>query len=108
MSALPNRVSITEQSARDGLQDVKTFVPTAQKARLLPRSGAHTISVASFVSPKWVPQMAGAEELLKELGPPPPGVRYSAVAPKEKALERVLALPKGIRPAKIGVPASAG
>lgn len=110
MSTFPTHVSITEQSPRDGLQDVKTFVPTEKKAalvRMLAEAGVHSISVTSFVSPKWVPQMADAEELLRTLGPAPKGVRYTAVAPNEKALERALVLPADIRPAKVGVPASA-
>ncbi|MEW6776034.1 MAG: hydroxymethylglutaryl-CoA lyase [Bdellovibrionota bacterium] len=110
MKQLPKQVFITEQAPRDGLQDVKEFVPTEKKARLIrmiAESGVRSLSVTSFVSPQWVPQMADAEELLKALGPAPAGVTYSAVVPNGKALERALALPKEIRPGRVGVPASA-
>lgn len=110
MLNLPTSVRIVEQSPRDGLQDVKDFVPTQKKAaliRMLARSGVAGISVTSFVHPKWVPQMADAEDLLKELGPAPKAVVYSAVTPNEKALLRVLELPEEIRPGRVAVPFSA-
>ena len=110
MLNLPTGVTIHEQAPRDGLQDVKDFVPTEKKAalvRMLAASGVAGISVTSFVSPKWVPQMADAEDLLRALGPAPAGVVYSAVAPNEKALLRLLELPEEIRPARVGVPFSA-
>lgn len=110
MLNLPTSVKIFEQAPRDGLQDVGDFVPTAKKAalvRLLAGSGVAGISVTSFVHPKWVPQMADAEDLLRELGPAPKGVVYSAVAPNEKALLRIIELPEEIRPSRVGVPFSA-
>jgi hydroxymethylglutaryl-CoA lyase len=57
-------------------------------------AGLKDIEVASFVHPKWVPQLADAEELIPRLGVPP-GVRYSALVPNMKGLERAIA--SGIR-----------
>ncbi|MDB5917768.1 MAG: hydroxymethylglutaryl-CoA lyase, partial [Massilia sp.] len=58
---LPNKVKIVEVGPRDGLQNEKESVPAAVKIELvdrLTRAGFQNIEAASFVSPKWVPQMA--------------------------------------------------
>jgi hydroxymethylglutaryl-CoA lyase len=91
------RVRIVEVGPRDGLQNESTTVPTAKKAefiRLLVGAGLKEIEVASFVHPKWIPQLADAQDLIKQLEPQP-DVRYSALVPNMKGLER--ALESGIR-----------
>lgn len=68
---LPKEVEIVEVSPRDGLQMLKGFVPTSEKIRLinaLKQAGFRRIEVTSFVSPKHVPQMADADEVLKAVG----------------------------------------
>lgn len=67
MSGYPDRVNITESATRDGLQSVGAFVPTSDKAGLiddLARAGLRTFDAVSFVSPRWVPQMADAAEVV--------------------------------------------
>jgi len=92
MSALPGTVRIVEVGPRDGLQNESTTVPTAQKAefiKLLAAAGLQDIEVASFVHPRWVPQLADAQELVSRLEPVP-NVRYSALVPNMKGLERAI------------------
>ena len=67
MSALPADVRIVEVGPRDGLQNESAIVPAATKIELIDRlsaTGLRTIEATSFVSPKWVPQMADAAEVL--------------------------------------------
>jgi hydroxymethylglutaryl-CoA lyase len=97
MQNLPARVRIVEVGPRDGLQNESAVVPTAAKAefiRLLAAAGLRDIEVTSFVHPQRIPQLADAEELLKALSTSP-GVRYSALVPNMKGLER--AIQSGIR-----------
>jgi hydroxymethylglutaryl-CoA lyase len=97
MAALPNRVRIVEVGPRDGLQNESRIVPTSSKAefiRMLEDAGLRDIEVASFVHPKWVPQLADAAELIQQLGSQNQ-VRYSALVPNMRGLER--ALEAGIR-----------
>ena len=97
MSSLPKTVRIVEVGPRDGLQNESAIVPTASKAefiKLLAAAGLQDIEVASFVHPKWVPQLADAEGLIKQLEILP-NVRYSALVPNMKGLER--AIESGIR-----------
>ena len=66
MTVFPDSVRIVEVGPRDGLQNEANTVPTADKAKfikLLADAGLHEIEVASFVHPKWVPQLADAKEL---------------------------------------------
>ncbi|MFJ4519548.1 hydroxymethylglutaryl-CoA lyase [Streptomyces sp. NPDC088810] len=90
---LPARVRIHEVGARDGLQNEKTAVPTAVKAEFIRRlaaAGLTTIEATSFVHPKWVPQLADAEELfplVRELGADLP-----VLVPNQRGLDRALAL----------------
>lgn len=89
---LPARVRVVEVGPRDGLQNEPEIVSTADKARyieLLADSGLTEIEVSSFVSPKRVPQLADAAELFVRLTPRP-DIRYSALVPNEKGLERAL------------------
>jgi hydroxymethylglutaryl-CoA lyase len=70
-----NHVEIVEVGPRDGLQSQPGVVPTAVKVEFIRRAlavGLQRVEVASFVNPKRVPQMADAEDVLNELGPPPP------------------------------------
>jgi len=97
MSRLPKRVRIVEVGPRDGLQNETKTVPTEKKAefiQLLVAAGLRDIEVASFVHPEWVPQLADAQELIPLLETNP-DVRYSALVPNMKGLER--AIESGIR-----------
>jgi len=89
---LPKQVSIYEVSPRDGLQNEAVTVPTHQKLRLiraLVDAGLERIELSSYVSPKWIPQLADADEVTR-LAPRKPGLKYSALCPNEKGLERAL------------------
>jgi hydroxymethylglutaryl-CoA lyase len=91
--ALPDRVSIYEVSLRDGLQNEKITVPLGDKVRLadaLVAAGLTRIEVTSFVSPKWIPQLADADDLVRALGKRD-GVRWSALCPNLIGLERAKA-----------------
>lgn len=91
---LPARVRIHEVGARDGLQNEKSVVPTEVKAEFvhkLAAAGLTTIEATSFVHPKWVPQLADAEQLfprLDGLG----DVALPVLVPNERGLDRALAL----------------
>jgi hydroxymethylglutaryl-CoA lyase len=90
---LPDSVSIYEVSPRDGLQNEKTPIPLEGKLELLRalvRAGLTRIELTSFVSPRWVPQLADADELVKATQLPP-GVTVSALVPNAKGFERALA-----------------
>lgn len=85
-------VKIVEVGPRDGLQNEKQPVSTAVKAELAQRlldAGFPNVEVASFVSPKWVPQMADGADVLKALRKPS-GVVLSALVPNMKGLESAL------------------
>ena len=93
MNALPRRVSIVEVGPRDGLQNEKTLVATADKIAFVDRltaAGHATIEVSAFVSPKWVPQMADAAAVFAGIARKP-GVRYTALVPNLAGLERAMA-----------------
>ncbi|GGZ57310.1 hydroxymethylglutaryl-CoA lyase [Streptomyces inusitatus] len=91
---LPARVRIHEVGPRDGLQNEKTVVPTGVKAEFIHRlaaAGLRTVEATSFVHPRWVPQLADAEDLFPRLA----GLTDTALpvlVPNEKGLERALAL----------------
>ncbi|WP_425586664.1 hydroxymethylglutaryl-CoA lyase [Streptomyces rameus] len=90
---LPARVRIHEVGARDGLQNEKSAVPTQIKAEFIRRlagAGLTTIEATSFVHPKWVPQLADAEDLfplVRDLG-----VDLPVLVPNQRGLDRALAL----------------
>ncbi|MBN3726464.1 hydroxymethylglutaryl-CoA lyase [Burkholderia sp. Ac-20379] len=89
----PAAVKIVEVGPRDGLQNEKTFVPTDVKIALVDRlshAGFRNVEAASFVSPKWVPQMADGAELMAGIARRP-GTLYSALTPNLKGLENALA-----------------
>ncbi len=90
---LPARVRIHEVGARDGLQNEKTAVPTEVKAefvRRLAAAGLTTIEATSFVHPKWVPQLADAEQLFPLLADV--DAALPVLVPNERGLDRALAL----------------
>ncbi|MFI0962292.1 hydroxymethylglutaryl-CoA lyase [Streptomyces sp. NPDC021080] len=90
---LPARVRIYEVGARDGLQNEKATVPTEVKAEFIRRladAGLSTIEATSFVHPKWVPQLADAEQLFPQVADLP--VELPVLVPNERGLERALAL----------------
>ncbi len=92
MTGLPGSVRIVEVGPRDGLQNESNVIPTPEKAefiRLLADAGLGDIEVASFVHPKWVPQLADASELVQGLEKAE-GVRYSALVPNMRGLERAI------------------
>jgi len=87
--ALPTRVKIVDVGPRDGLQNEKTPVSAADKIALvhaLQDAGLREIEVTSFVSPKWVPQMADALEVMAGIARKP-GVRYAVLTPNMKGWE---------------------
>ncbi|MFD1509018.1 hydroxymethylglutaryl-CoA lyase [Lacimonas salitolerans] len=90
---MDEKVEIFEVGPRDGLQNEARPIPTADKIALvdcLSKAGFARIEVASFVSPKWVPQMADSGEVLAGITRAP-GVRYAALTPNIKGLERAIA-----------------
>ncbi|WP_171235569.1 hydroxymethylglutaryl-CoA lyase [Ruegeria sp. HKCCA6837] len=88
-----DQVEIYEVGPRDGLQNEKREIPVADKVALidcLSRAGFSRIEVASFVSPKWVPQMAGSAQVLAGINRAD-GVRYAALTPNMRGYEDALA-----------------
>jgi hydroxymethylglutaryl-CoA lyase len=84
-------VSVTESSTRDGLQSLGAFVPTEAKSKLiddLAAAGVTSFDAVSFVSPKWVPQMADGAEVIA--GVKAKGLRLMALVPNQKGLEAAL------------------
>lgn len=92
-NALPNRVFINEVATRDGFQSEAIFVPTKQKIDLIDRLsqvGLNKIEVTSFVSPRAVPNLSDAVELMQSITRNPL-VSYTALVPNEKGAERAMA-----------------
>lgn len=90
---LPSKVKLVDVGPRDGLQNEKQTVPAAIKVELVHRlqhAGLKEIEVTSFVSPKWVPQMADNAEVMAGIARQP-GVRYSVLTPNLKGFEAALA-----------------
>jgi hydroxymethylglutaryl-CoA lyase len=93
-TTLPGRVRIVEVGARDGLQNEKTIVPTAAKIELIDRlsaTGLQSIEATSFVSPKWIPQLADAAEVFAGITRLP-GVHYPVLVPNLQGYERARAV----------------
>ncbi|MHB8949632.1 MAG: hydroxymethylglutaryl-CoA lyase [Rhodoferax sp.] len=89
---IPTRVKLVEVGPRDGLQNEKSPVPTAIKIELVHRlqaAGLKEIEVTSFVSPKWVPQMADNVDVMAGITRLP-GVRYSVLTPNLQGFEAAL------------------
>lgn len=92
-----DHVRIVEVGARDGLQNEKKIVPTAVKIELIDRlsaTGLQTIEATSFVSPKWVPQLADAADVFTAIKKSP-GVHYPVLVPNLQGYERARAV--GVR-----------
>ena len=93
MTALPSHVTLVEVGPRDGLQNESAPVSTEAKidlVRHLQAAGCREIEVTSYVSPKWVPQMADNHAVMSGI-PRPAGVRLSVLTPNLKGLEAALA-----------------
>lgn len=90
---LPTHVSIYEVGPRDGLQNEKAIVPVEVKEEFVRRllaAGLPVVEATSFVHPRWVPQLADAEELMTRLGPT--GQDCPVLVPNERGLDRALEL----------------
>jgi hydroxymethylglutaryl-CoA lyase len=91
--SLPSRVQIVDVGPRDGLQNEKQLIPADIKVELVDRlsaAGFGAIEVTSFVSPRWVPQMGDAAEVMARIRRRP-GVVYSVLVPNLKGFEGALA-----------------
>jgi hydroxymethylglutaryl-CoA lyase len=91
---MSDAVRIVEVGARDGLQNEKTLIPASAKIALIDRlsaTGLRSIEATSFVSPKWVPQLADAAEVYVGIAKAP-GVRYPVLVPNEQGYERACAV----------------
>ncbi|HEY6214844.1 MAG TPA: hydroxymethylglutaryl-CoA lyase [Vicinamibacterales bacterium] len=89
----PRRIAVVEVGPRDGLQNERAHVATADKIEFVNRlsaAGLPVIEVSAFVSPKWVPQMADASEVFAGIVRRP-GTRYTALVPNLAGLERAQA-----------------
>ena len=96
MLDLPKRIDIHEEGPREGFQIEPRLYPLAERAALveaLAASGLQQVQVASFVSPKRVPQMADAAELFAAIRKRP-GTRYTGLWLNEAGFERALAVPQ--------------
>jgi len=102
---LPSKVKLVDVGPRDGLQNEKAQVPAAVKIELVHRlqdAGLTEIEVTSYVSPKWVPQMADNAEVMAGIQRKP-GVRYSVLTPNMKGFEAAIAPPRDLWPDEIVV-----
>ena len=91
--ALPRKVKLVEVGPRDGLQNEAAHVPAAVKVELIHRlqdAGLNVVEATAFVSPKWVPQMADAAEVMAAIARKP-GVSYPVLVPNKKGLDAALA-----------------
>lgn len=91
-AALPKHVKIVEVGARDGLQNEKQTVTVAEKIKLidmLTASGLQSIEAGAFVSPKWVPQMAGTDEVFAGIDKKD-GIGYPVLVPNMRGMEAAL------------------
>jgi hydroxymethylglutaryl-CoA lyase len=92
-SRLPERAEVIEVCPRDGFQNVRTFIPTADKIALLDdlaEAGFRTVEVTSFVSPKAIPQMADAAEVMADFKRRHGGIEAVALIPNARGAERAL------------------
>jgi hydroxymethylglutaryl-CoA lyase len=90
---MPRKIKIVEVGPRDGLQNEPALVDTATKVELINRltlAGFANIESASFVSPKWVPQMADGVQVMQQIHRKP-GVAHSALVPNMKGFENAVA-----------------
>jgi hydroxymethylglutaryl-CoA lyase len=94
LPGLPSSVTICEVGPRDGLQNEADLVPTEIKVEFVERlveAGHTVVETTSMVHPKWVPQLADAEEVLRRIDRRP-GVRYPVLVPNRRGLERAVDL----------------
>ncbi|MFC8569374.1 hydroxymethylglutaryl-CoA lyase [Streptomyces sp. NPDC057245] len=94
LPGLPARVTVCEVGPRDGLQNESELVPTDVKAEFVERlvdAGHRVVETTSLVHPRWVPQLADAEDLLRRVARRP-GVRYPVLVPNRRGLDRALDL----------------
>ena len=93
-TSLPTSVRIVEVGPRDGLQNEKVLVPTSVKVEFISRlagAGLTHVEATSFVSPKWVPQMADHREVMTSINTLPyPSVSYPVLVPNIKGLDAAL------------------
>ena len=90
---VPAKVTIVEVGPRDGLQNERAAIPTADKIAFVDRlsgAGHQVIEVSAFVSPKWLPQMADAADVFAGIMRRP-GTKYTALVPNQQGLARALA-----------------
>ena len=102
---IPTQVKLVDVGPRDGLQNEKQPVPADIKIELVHRlqqAGLGEIEVTSFVSPKWVPQMADNAQVMHGMQRKP-GVRYSVLTPNLKGFEAAIAAPRAEWPDEIVV-----
>ena len=107
--SLPTRVKLVDVGPRDGLQNEKQTVPAETKIELVHRlqeAGLKEIEVTSFVSPKWVPQMADNTQVMAGIRRKP-GVRYSVLTPNMQGFEAAVAAERAFWPDEIVVFAAA-
>ncbi|MFC3227611.1 hydroxymethylglutaryl-CoA lyase [Marinibaculum pumilum] len=93
ISGLPKQVTIWEAGPRDGLQNEPGTVPTAVKVELIERlvdAGVSHLETTSFVSPKWVPQMADNAQVMAQIRRRP-GIHYQVLVPNMKGFEAAMA-----------------
>src|SRR5258705_6366426 len=93
MNLAGRRITIVEVGPRDGLQNERVVISTADKIACVNRlsaAGLPVIEVSAFVSPKWVPQMADAAAVFAGIARAP-GIRYSALVPNLAGLDRAIA-----------------
>ncbi|MFF5110382.1 hydroxymethylglutaryl-CoA lyase [Streptosporangium sp. NPDC000509] len=94
LPSLPGRITIWEVGPRDGLQNEAAILPVEVKVELVERlvdAGHTVVETTSLVHPKWVPQLADAEEVLRRLKRRD-GVRYPVLVPNERGLDRAIGL----------------
>jgi len=106
LEGLPARVSVYEVGPRDGLQNEAATLSVDARLELigaLADAGEKRIEAGSFVSPKWIPQLAASDEVIRRL-PRREGVSYSALVPNRQGLDRALA--SGIREVAVFLSAS--
>ena len=86
-----DNIRIYDVTARDGLQNEKDIVRTTDKRKIIEHlieAGHQDIEVTSFVKPSWIPQLADSEALVRLLPPAPEGVRFWALIPNQRGLDR--------------------
>ncbi len=92
MTKLPKKVKVREVMLRDGIQNIKEFIPTATKVEILNKlvdCGFEIMEITSFVHPKWMPQMKDAEEVVRQ-AKKTDRTKYVALVPNARGVERAV------------------